>query len=103
MLSYSVKYQSYLPFKTQVNLYIIKTFFKFLQCLPVVGANKDKASFRLPKRGLLTKCQYCTRLCILWFLLVNCPSGGKWLLYIGALVALSSGYDTTKVILLKHF
>ena len=54
-------------------------------CHHVVGANKDKGSFGLPKCGLLTKCQYCTRLCILWCLLVNCPSGGKWLLYTVAL------------------
>ena len=60
-------------------------------CVNCRGANKDKESFGLPKRGLLTKCQYCTGMCILWCLLVNCSSGGKWLLYTVALVALTFG------------
>ena len=58
------------------------------------GGGLKTKSFSLPKRGLLTKCQYCTGLCNRWCLLLNqCPSGGKWLLYTVALVALTLGYD----------
>ena len=64
-----------------------------LSCHHVVGANKDKESFGLPKCGLLTKRQYCTGLSIHWCLLLNYPSGRKWLLYTVALVALTLGYD----------
>ena len=60
------------------------------------GANKDKESFGLPSVVYSTKCQYCTGMCIHLCLLLNCPSGGKWLLYTVALWPWPSGYDKYK-------
>ena len=56
------------------------------------GQIKKAKSFKFAWCGLLSKHQ-STGLCIHWCLLLNCPSGGKWLLYTVALVALTLGYD----------
>ena len=63
-----------------------------LSCHHVVGANKDRVLWL--ECGLLTKCQYCTGMCIYWCLLLNCPSGRKWLLYTVALWPWPLGYDS---------